>query len=64
MIVAVRKAAPGAHSHARCEAPGCGRSGRYVARFLGGYDTRLCSHCRNEWAKAWDDAKRNWQEAA
>lgn len=48
----------------QCEAPGCFHSGRYTARFLGAYDVRLCASCRAAWAKAWDDAKTNWQEAA
>ena len=47
-----------------CEAPGCHNSGRYVATFLGAYDVRLCASCRTEWARAWDDAKHNWREAA
>ena len=48
----------------RCEAPGCGGSGRYVATFLGAYKVRLCSRHRTAWAQAWHDAKTNWREAA
>lgn len=64
MIVTERKPVPGSHSHAMCDALGCNHSGRYIARFLDSYDVRLCASCRTAWAKAWHDARTNWQATA
>lgn len=49
----------------QCETPGCNRSARYEARFLGdAYKVGLCSHCKRDYEEAYDNALSNWGQDA
>lgn len=64
MIVLERRATPGRQTHLTCEAPGCRHSARWDFILLHGHHTFLCSHCKEEWGKAYEDAYSGWADDA
>jgi hypothetical protein len=46
----------------QCEAPGCIRSARFNAVFLGTEYVPLCSKCSKAWSDAYANALRGWPD--
>lgn len=61
MIVVQRKVR-GKHQYAHCAAPGCTRSARFNAIFLGTEFVPLCAKCSKAWSDAYSDALRGWPD--
>lgn len=68
MIVVAKKQRGKGARHTKCATKGCIHSAAFDLVFLGTAYFPVCTRCRNEQQRVWNDALNNWpdehQEAA